>query len=58
MSALARVSDPATQPRSAGQKNTSAGPTSKWTAASCAILSGKPPWVWTAPFGLPVVPDV
>src|SRR4051794_4132110 len=33
-------------------------PTSVPKHMSCAVLIGKPQWVWTIPFGLPVVPEV
>ena len=46
------------QPMSVNQKNTSPGWMSVWYAHSDAIFTRKPPCTCTAPFGLPVVPEV
>src|SRR6266511_3399566 len=52
------VQGPMIQPMSVANRITSPGCPSAWYAASRAIETRKPPWTWSAPFGLPVVPDV
>ena len=46
------------QPMSVTHMKRSSVPMSSWNAHSSAILTRKPPWTCTAPFGRPVVPDV
>ena len=51
-------SGPMIQPMSVTQYQTSPGWMSVWYAHSEAIFTRNPPWTWTAPLGLPVVPLV
>lgn len=49
---------PIIQPMSVIQPMRSPALTSKAIIMSCAAFSGKPAWVWSTPFGRPVVPEV
>jgi len=49
---------PIIQPMSVNQNMVSSACMSNPWAISWAVLIGKPPWTWTAPLGLPVVPLV
>ena len=52
------VHGPMIQPMSVAKWMRSPGLTFVWYATSRAIDTRKPPWTCSAPFGLPVVPDV